>query len=86
MIYRRVLEAVRYDVDMRYLEGTTKTVTDITFPLGFSGQSPFTRAFKRGSGKPPTAYLLDLVGFLEPSNCDRTRIRATICGKQVART
>jgi AraC-like DNA-binding protein len=31
-------------------------VTDITFLLGFSEQSAFTRAFKRWHGQAPTAY------------------------------
>jgi len=56
MSYRGVLEAVRYDLAMRYLDDSTKTVTDITFLLGFSEQSAFTRAFKRWSGQAPTAY------------------------------
>ena len=59
MTYRSVLEAVRYDLAMRYLDDPTKTVTDITFLLGFSEQSAFTRAFKRWSGKAPTAYRTD---------------------------
>jgi AraC-like DNA-binding protein len=56
MTYRSVLEAVRYDLAMRYLDDPNKTVTDITFLLGFSEQSAFTRAFKRWSGSAPTAY------------------------------
>lgn len=59
MTYRSVLEAVRYDLAMRYLDDPSKTVTDITFLLGFSEQSAFTRAFKRWSGKAPTAYRTD---------------------------
>ena len=54
--YRSVLEAVRYDLAMRYLDDPSKTVTDITFLLGFSEQSAFSRAFKRWNGKAPTSY------------------------------
>ncbi|MBK9596528.1 MAG: AraC family transcriptional regulator ligand-binding domain-containing protein [Rhodocyclales bacterium] len=38
------------------LDDPDKTVTDITFLLGFSEQSAFTRAFKRWHGKSPSAY------------------------------
>jgi AraC-like DNA-binding protein len=54
--YRSVLEKTRYELALRYLEDPGKTVTDITFLLGFSEQSAFSRAFKRWSGKAPTAH------------------------------
>jgi AraC-like DNA-binding protein len=56
LTYRSLLERTRYDLAMRYLEDPKKSVTDITFLLGFSEQSAFTRAFKRWSGKAPTEY------------------------------
>jgi AraC-like DNA-binding protein len=54
--YRNLLMTVRYELALRYLDDPVKTVTDITFLLGFSEQSAFTRAFKRWSGKSPTEY------------------------------
>lgn len=54
--YRSLLEKTRYELAMGYLADPTKSVTDITFLLGFSEQSAFTRAFKRWSGKAPTEY------------------------------
>jgi AraC-like DNA-binding protein len=54
--YKSVLEKTRYDLALRYLDDPSKSVTDITFLLGFSEQSAFTRAFKRWSGKAPTSY------------------------------
>ena len=54
--YRSLLMSVRYELSLRYLEDTAKTMTDITFLLGFSEQSAFTRAFKRWHGKSPTEY------------------------------
>lgn len=54
--YKGVLEKTRYDLALRYLDDPGKSVTDITFLLGFSEQSAFTRAFKRWSGRAPTAY------------------------------
>jgi AraC-like DNA-binding protein len=54
--YRSLLESVRYELALRYLEDPGKTVTDITFLLGFAEQSSFSRAFKRWSGKSPSAW------------------------------
>lgn len=54
--YKEVLEKTRYDLALRYLDDPHKTVTDITFLLGFSETSAFSRAFKRWNGKAPTSY------------------------------
>jgi AraC-like DNA-binding protein len=54
--YRNLLESVRYDLALRYLDDPQKSVTEITFLLGFSEQSAFSRAFKRWNGKAPSAY------------------------------
>ena len=56
LTYKSVLDETRHALALRYLDDPTKTVTDITFLLGFSEQSVFTRAFKRWSGKTPTVY------------------------------
>lgn len=56
LTYRGLLEKTRHDLALRYLDDPDKTVTDITFLLGFSEQSAFTRAFKRWHGKSPSAY------------------------------
>ena len=56
MAYKGVLEKTRYELALRYLDDPAKSVTDITFLLGFSEQSAFTRAFKRWSGQAPTHY------------------------------
>ena len=56
LTYKGVLEKTRHDLALRYLDDPTKSVTDITFLLGFSEQSAFTRAFKRWNGNAPTAY------------------------------
>lgn len=54
--FKQVLEQTRYDLALRYLDDPGKSVTDITFLLGFSEQSAFTRAFKRWSGEAPSSY------------------------------
>ena len=47
---------MRYDLALRYLDDPNRTITDITFLLGFGDQSSFSRAFKRWSGMAPTTY------------------------------
>jgi AraC-like DNA-binding protein len=54
--YRGLLEKTRYELALRYLDDPRKSVTEITFLLGFSEQSAFTRAFKRWNGKAPSDY------------------------------
>lgn len=54
--YKGVLDEMRYDLAQRYLSDPEKSVTEITFLLGFSEQSAFSRAFKRWSGQAPTLY------------------------------
>jgi AraC-like DNA-binding protein len=59
-----VVDGTRYELALRYLDDPGQSVTEITFLLGFSEQSAFTRAFKRWSGKAPTAYRAE---YLEPA-------------------
>jgi AraC-like DNA-binding protein len=56
LTYSDLLDETRYDLAQRYLDDQERSVTEITFLLGFSEQSAFTRAFKRWSGKAPMAY------------------------------
>ena len=56
LTYRTLLEKTRYDLALRYLDDPARSVTDITFLLGFSEQSAFSRAFKRWNGKAPSEY------------------------------
>ena len=54
--YQQLLDETRHELARRYLDDQGKSVTEITFLLGFSEQSAFTRAFKRWSGMSPSAY------------------------------
>ena len=54
--YQQILEETRYTLAQRYLDDLSKSITEITFLLGFSEQAAFTRAFKRWSGMAPTDY------------------------------
>ncbi len=54
--YKQLVDETRRDMALGYVADRTKSITDITFLLGFSGQSAFTRAFKRWTGMSPTDY------------------------------
>ena len=54
--YQKLVDDTRRDLALRYMEDPAKSVTDVTFLLGFSGQSAFTRAFRRWTGMSPTNF------------------------------
>lgn len=54
--YEKLVDDTRRDLAQRYMDEGVKSVSEVTFLLGFSGQSAFTRAFKRWTGASPTAY------------------------------
>jgi len=51
-----LVEEVRRHTAAHYLQTTDYSVEDIAFLVGFSGASPFVRAFKRWTGKSPLVY------------------------------
>jgi AraC-like DNA-binding protein len=54
--YQRLVDETRRDLALRYVEDLRNSIIDITFMLGFSQQSAFTRAFKRWTGVAPSEY------------------------------
>jgi AraC-like DNA-binding protein len=56
LTYQQLVDDTRRDLALRYIDDQGKSITEITFLLGFSGQSAFTRAFRRWTGKAPTDY------------------------------
>ena len=54
--YLELLDDTRKDLALRYIEDPRRSITDITFSLGFSQPSAFTRAFKRWTGLSPSDY------------------------------
>jgi AraC-like DNA-binding protein len=54
--YLQLVDDTRKDLALRHLEDPRRSVTDITFSLGFSQPSAFTRAFKRWTGRSPSDY------------------------------
>jgi AraC-like DNA-binding protein len=55
--FQRLLDATRREQALQYLKEGHHSLADITFLLGFSDQSNFTRAFRRWTGKTPRQYL-----------------------------
>ena len=58
--YLQLVDDTRKDLALRYIEDPRRSVTDITFSLGFSQPSAFTRAFKRWTGRSPSDYRTNL--------------------------
>jgi AraC-like DNA-binding protein len=56
LTYQQLVDDTRRDLALRYIEDPAKSLTEITFLLGLSGQSAFTRAFRRWTGTSPTDY------------------------------
>jgi AraC-like DNA-binding protein len=54
--YLQLVDDARKDLALRYIEDPRRSVTDITFSLGFSQPSAFTRAFKRWTGLSPSDH------------------------------
>jgi AraC-like DNA-binding protein len=54
--YQQLIDDTRREMALRYIDDRKMSVTDITFLLGFSGQSAFARAFRRWTGLSPTDY------------------------------
>jgi len=55
--YQQLLEQTRRDLAIEYLRRGEHSLADITFLVGFSDQSNFTRAFRRWTGRTPRQFL-----------------------------
>lgn len=54
--FQQLLNDTRMELACSYVLQPERTVTEITFLLGFTNTSNFTRAFKRWTGRSPTDY------------------------------
>ncbi len=54
--YQQLVDDTRQELALAYIRDPRYSVTDITFMLGFSQQSAFTRAFRRWTGAAPSEY------------------------------
>ena len=53
--FKVLLNEVRKELAQQYIKDRSITLTEISFMLGFSEVSSFSRAFKNWTGKPPSA-------------------------------
>jgi AraC-like DNA-binding protein len=54
--YKKILDDTRKDLALRYLEDSNRQIIEISYLLGFSEQSNFSRAFKRWTGTTPNRH------------------------------
>jgi AraC-like DNA-binding protein len=54
--FRGLLDGVRKELGLGYMEELRHAVTDVAYLLGFSDQSNFARSFRRWTGSTPSQY------------------------------
>lgn len=54
--YKQILNQTRRDLATTYIGDSSYSISEITYLLGFSDTSSFTRAFKRWTGQSPSEY------------------------------
>jgi AraC-like DNA-binding protein len=54
--YKEILDETRRALALAYLSAARHTVSDVTYLLGFSAGSSFTRAFRRWTGQSPSDW------------------------------
>ena len=54
--YKEILDKTRHALAMAYLSAPHHSVSDVTYLLGFSCDSSFTRAFRRWTGQSPSDW------------------------------
>ena len=54
--FKNLLSETRQQLALQYLSDSSRSIGEITYPLGFSEPSNFTRAFKRWTGKSPGEF------------------------------
>jgi AraC-like DNA-binding protein len=54
--YKEILDETRRVLALAYLSAPRHSVSDVTYLLGFSAGSSFTRAFRRWTGQSPSVW------------------------------
>jgi AraC-like DNA-binding protein len=54
--YLEILDETRYEMARAYLSAPRFSINDVTYLLGFSAESCFTRAFRRWTGQSPSEW------------------------------
>lgn len=60
--YQEIKDSIRKDASIYYLSKPELTIDEIALLMGFSEASSFHRAFKKWTGKTPSAYRQELLG------------------------
>jgi len=63
--YQEIKDSIRKDASIYYLSKPELTIDEIALLMGFSEASSFHRAFKKWTGKTPSAYRLELLSSHE---------------------
>jgi AraC-like DNA-binding protein len=58
--YKEILEETRRDLAKKYIQNSRLSISEISFLLGFSEISNFSRAFKRWNGRAPSEFRAEL--------------------------
>ena len=58
--YKEILEETRRDLATKYIQNSRLSISEISFLLGFSEISNFSRAFKRWNGRAPSEFRSEL--------------------------
>jgi len=61
--YKGLLDDTRRELAAHYIAESHRSINEITYLLGFSEPSNFSRAFRRWTGKSPSAYRAQPLGF-----------------------
>ncbi len=61
--YKDLLDETRRELAAHYMAESHRSINEITYLLGFSEPSNFSRAFRRWTGKSPSAYRAQPPGF-----------------------
>jgi AraC-like DNA-binding protein len=56
--YKELLDETRRELAAQYIRSSRYSINEITFLLGFSDVSNFSRAFKRWEGVSPSSFRL----------------------------
>jgi len=56
LTFKGLLEATRRELALDYLRDSSRSVNEVAYLLGFSELSNFSRAFKRWTGRAPSAF------------------------------
>jgi AraC-like DNA-binding protein len=66
--YKGILDETRRELALAYLSGSRYSISDMTYLLGFSAASCFTRAFRRWTGQSPSGWRAREIALTQPDS------------------